>query len=379
MASQTNNIYRQIRSGLVVIMFFSIVSVIGIWQMCTKEKEISLEENRYLTTLPGYSMEAWMMGQYGKDYENYLSDQFMFRQGSLWLHTNAERLFGKKQIGDIYFAENGYLMDVVKHTEYELALFERNVKETKAFLETQTEQNRNVSVMLVPEKEQVLNLVPKTCYVSDSDSLIRQAYENFGQRNCISVSAILSEHDREYIYYKSDHHWTIIGAYYAYEEWRNQRGLDKTAFDKEDFMIYSDDFYGTLESKTGVKVLPDLIYGFPEKLYQGWETAGDCVLFDKNKLATKDKYAVFFGGNTSRVEIHTANRNGKSILVIKDSFANCFVPFLSEEYETIVMVDLRYYYESIQEELQKESIGEILILYSLDGFAADHNIYKLNQ
>ena len=100
-------------------------------------------------------------------------------------------------------------------------------------------------------------------------------------------------------------------------------------------------------------------------------------LYDRSKLAEKDQYAVFFGGNWAKVTIDTGVENGRRLLLVKDSFANAFVPFLTEDYETITMLDLRFFAESVPELMAEEGITDVLVLYELSNFAADRNLFKL--
>ena len=104
-------------------------------------------------------------------------------------------------------------------------------------------------------------------------------------------------------------------------------------------------------------------------------------IYDESRLGEKDKYAYFFGGNYGKLTIKTGSSEGKGkkLLVVKDSFANTFVPFLLEEYEKITMIDLRYYNDSVQELVKKEHFTDTLILYEMSNYANDKNIFKLVQ
>ena len=102
----------------------------------------------------------------------------------------------------------------------------------------------------------------------------------------------------------------------------------------------------------------------------------DIGMFDMNALKEKDKYRVFFGGNYGITDIKSGS-NDRKLVVVKDSFANCFVPLLTEDYGEIVMIDMRYFSGNI--DMIAKDADEILFLYELSNFAEDSNIAKLGM
>ena len=104
------------------------------------------------------------------------------------------------------------------------------------------------------------------------------------------------------------------------------------------------------------------------------ETKKTTSLYDSSKLKTRDKYGVFLGGNTSVIDIKTVSTSQKRLLVVKDSFADCFIPFLTPHYREIVVVDPRYYSGTMQDIMDTYRITDALILYSGNTFFTDNNI-----
>ena len=157
----------------------------------------------------------------------------------------------------------------------------------------------------------------------------------------------------------------------------------------------TDSFAGTLASKSGfpLKKKDTIEIWVPEEdaaasgtedayrpsvryivdyVEEGEKTAD---VYDSEKLDTADKYAVFFGGNYPLIKITTTNDTGRSpLLIFKDSYANCFVPFLLPYYDEIIMVDPRYYYGDIGELIRSEDISQILFLYNADTFFEDTSL-----
>ena len=170
------------------------------------------------------------------------------------------------------------------------------------------------------------------------------------------------------MYYRTDHHWTGYGAYEAYKEFSG-----KTT--GTEFKVVTDEFLGSLYSKV---LSPDIQ---AEEIVVGTENmpiladGKELVLYDYDALEKKDKYLIFQGGNHGMVKIE--GKGEGNILIIKDSFANSFVPFLVEDYGNIIMVDLRYYMGNMNALCASEEITDILVLYQIGNFITDENIIKL--
>ena len=175
-------------------------------------------------------------------------------------------------------------------------------------------------------------------------------------------------------YYHTDHHWTTMGAQAAYLRWAEATGHRAYSYD---LTAATDSFRGTLYSKV---LLPDSVY---DTVYYAADITAERVvcdgedgaLYDLGALEQKDKYELFLGGNYGQCVITTGVENGKHLLLVKDSFANSFVPFLLGDYETVTMIDLRYFRGSMAE-LAAES-DDILVLTEITNLAASGDYFKL--
>ena len=205
-----------------------------------------------------------------------------------------------------------------------------------------------------------------------------EAYGRF-----IDVLPTLTEHKGEYLYYRTDHHWTTLGAYYAYQQFCETLGL--TPFDRDAHTAETcEDFYGTHYSKARTwNAEPDTItwYDLQNSLTvwnvtgPGQPTEGTTTgLYDLDKLKVYDKYAMFLHGNNglSRVE---GSGTGK-ILVIKDSYANSFVSYLTANYAAIDVVDFRNYNYGLDQLIAANDYDQILVLYSYASFTTDPYLYR---
>lgn len=228
--------------------------------------------------------------------------------------------------------------------------------------------------------------MPKAAKVYDDSRLITRVKDTFGSKNVIDLKKPLKEESEKHnlsrdtaVYYKTDHHWTAVGAYIGYQQFAKVHNQGISAYDVQKL---ADDFYGTLYSKVmDMKKGGDSIYG-PRSLVKVSVNNGEKVLdsvYDMDKRNVKDKYRIFFGGNFGQVDITTDNKNGKHLLIVKDSFANSFVPYILEAYDTITMVDFRYFVENLKSLMKEKQVTEILLLYEMSNFANDNNIYKISM
>lgn len=197
----------------------------------------------------------------------------------------------------------------------------------------------------------------------------------------IDVRDTLTKHKNDGIYYKTDHHWTTEGAYYAYLTAAEAMDINTGTVSFEQAPV-TKDFKGTLSAKSGFRSgKTDQIDVFfpngdtvPSIVNYVDEQRKSASFYDTSKLETRDKYALFFGGNYAQVKINTPIEENRTLLILKDSYANCLVPFLSPHYRTIIMVDPRYYYGNLEELIQVEGVQEVLYLYNANTFFADTSL-----
>ncbi|HAB61840.1 MAG TPA: hypothetical protein DCE48_14305 [Lachnospiraceae bacterium] len=143
----------------------------------------------------------------------------------------------------------------------------------------------------------------------------------------------------------------------------------------------SDKFYGTLHSKVNVNVEPDDIYLYEIKEDMNYQllynlTDETDTLYDLSQLEGKDKYSVYMGGNNALVKVKTNNKNGRRLLVIKDSYAHSFVPLAVNHYEETYMIDFRYFNGGVEEFVEENEITDVLVLYNTMNFVKDKNSIK---
>ena len=176
----------------------------------------------------------------------------------------------------------------------------------------------------------------------------------------------------------TDHHWTSFGASVAFQAIASKMGITPV----KDYDIYevSRSFRGTLAAKSGRANAKDRVELYVPKTEidyyvtytESAKKAG--TMYETSALEARDHYTVFFGGNHPRVDVATTAETGRTLLLLKDSYANCMMQFLYPYFEKIIMIDPRYFYESADMLMQQNHITDVLYLYNLDTFLADTSL-----
>ena len=341
------------------------------------QRTYSPVEKRELQTRPEISITKVLDGRFQKKYESYLRDQFPGRDHWVSFQTDMELFMGKNEIHNVYIGKNHYLLEHYTEKEFDPQQISKNLQALEKFV-GKAKQNADVHVMMVPTKSWVLREKLPAFAPHYKEQKFYDALQQKLEKEdvLISVESVLDAHKEEEIYYRTDHHWTTLGAWYAYEQYTKAVGGDlQRAQGKKKFRCISKDFYGTTYAKINYARQADKIeiYEPVDKLrvvYNMGEKKTK-TLYDVSFLKTADQYSVFTGGNQAVLEITGGIKNGKTLLLIKDSFANSILPFLAEDYEKLVVVDLRQLNVSGDRLLEMFSPTDILILYNSAQFAQD--------
>ncbi len=369
-----------IRSKVTVTIFLLILSGMSVFGFAAGDERYSEKENRYLAIKPELDSGNLLNGKYQEDYETYLADKTIFRNKWIELKTYIKFASLKKDVNGVYFGKDNYLIERQDTDKFETENADKNCKYLEEFVNNY-KINTDISIMLVPNTSEILKKkLPKYAYNFNETRYINDIYKEIGEDNTVDVNEILKAHKDEYLYYKTDHHWTTLGAYYAFTEYADKTGIN---IEKYTTKLVTDKFYGTMSSKVNLEIEADKVYIYePDKeeevsvRYNNSTELKDS-LYEMSALDKKDKYSIFLGGNNPLVQITTNAENDRKVLVIKDSFAHCFIPFMISGFSKIDVVDLRYYNESIRNMIEEGGYTDILVLYNVGNFVEDKNIYKL--
>lgn len=340
----------------------------------TPDKAFSEVENRPLAQRPSLTAQAVLSGKFMADYETYTIDQFPGRD--YWVAAKAwsERLIGKQENNGVYFCDGSTL--ITRFDEPDQKRLESNLNYINTFAQKSTAP---VTVGLIPTAAKIwADKLPAGAPNYDQALVISQAQQGLTVP-VQDFTAALAPHSGEDIFYRTDHHWTSLGAYYAYAALGPTLGYEPLPLESYTKTTVSTEFYGTVFSSSGVRwVEPDEMDVYvPEEgitvVSHTYDAAGNPVteprqLYDESYLSKKDKYSMFLGGQQALGVVTTPNADKPKLLLIRDSYSDSLVSFLTPHFSEIHLIDLRYYKLSTAQYIADNGIDQALILYSVPNF-----------
>ena len=372
-------------SIFLTVLFCAFIGGVCVISLLLPDKDFSPLENRYLQKPPRLSMETLGSGKFMEDAEKYVSDHIAGRD--FWVAAKAwsERLSGKQENEGVYFGKQDTLINRVKDPDPE------KLEQDTGHLDTLV---GNVSVPvyfgLIPSAAEIWrDRLPDGAPTADEKAVIDRLYFSTGA-SPIDLYSALAAHSGEDIYYRTDHHWTSLGAYYGYTALIRALGMEPVPLEQYTKTTVSEDFYGTVYSSSGVRwVKPDCMDTYvPEEgitvVSHTYDQKGNPVeeprqLYDETFLAVKDKYAMFLGGQQSLGVVRTPNTQAPKLLLIRDSYSDSLTPFLTAHFSEIHLIDLRYYKLSVGDYIKEHGIDAAVVLYSVPNFVSDSNLVWLGR
>ena len=367
-------------------LFCAFIGLFLVANAATPSREFSEMENRNLEQMPKLSVDSLLSGQFMKDFETYTTDQFVGRDLWIALKSSSERILGKHENNDVYFCDQDTL--ITRFDQPDAAKVTENLNYVNTFVEN---VDIPVTFSLIPTQACIwAGRLPDGAPNASQTDLLDQAKAAVPGATWADLYSPLWEHKDESIFYRTDHHWTSLGAYYGYTGLAEALGFTPVPLDTYTETIRSTEFYGTVFSSSGVRwVSPDTIStyvpdtGITVTSYT-YDNAGNQVevprsLYDTSFLSVKDKYSMFLGGNQSLGVVKTPNTDKPKLLIIRDSYADSLVPFLTPHFSEIHLIDLRYYKLSIADYIQQNGIDQALVLYSVPNFVTDTNLFWMTR
>ncbi|WP_455543743.1 DHHW family protein [Intestinibacter sp.] len=359
------------------VLFVFYIALFVLLNTFGEKRTFSETENRVLQSKPSFSIEKLFEGRFIKKYEDYKVDQFFNRDFWIDVKIKTDKLLLKKESNGVYLGKDDYLLEKFNKPNKE------NVSKNLDAINTFAKKYKNVKqyMLISPTSVNILSShLPAAAPVENQQEYLDEYSKKLDSNiSFVDTYTTMLEHKEEDIFYRSDHHWTSLGAFYSYQKLADV--MDFTAKDSDDYDIelVSNSFEGALASKSGYntkqkdKVNVYIPKNEDDQVIVNYEEEQKktATLYDSKKLEEKDKYQVFLGGNHPIVKIDTSSTSGKTLLIFKDSYANCFVPFLTSHFSKIILVDPRYYYEDIDELMKNENVDEVLYLYNANTFFSD--------
>lgn len=317
------------------------------------------------------------------DFETFLSDHLAGREVWVKASNSIQRLSGKQEINDVYTVD-GHMIQTFK--SYDQEQVEKSLNAMNKFAERFPD--KQMYLMLAPTAQEFyMNKIPSYMGVISEKSFIDDCYKKVENILTIDCRTFLASTEGEYLYYRTDHHWTSFGAFTAYHSAAKALGYTPYNYSSFNIETASSDFRGTLYSKTlDDSISPDIMeyYTLAKKepsvsmtCINGMTVEKYDSLYVRKFLDEKDKYSSFTGSNVPVVTIETNVQNDKALLIVKDSYAHSLVPFLSKHYKKITMVDMRYINTSLSQVVKMDEYEQVLFMFNVISFAEDTNLSKL--
>lgn len=364
---KSNNILKYIS----ILFFIGFIFTFPIINIFTPDAKISETENKILSQLPKLSFNKIIDGSFMRNFDKYTTDQFPFRIDFVKMKNSFNYMVGNYEFRDIYVGEDGRLMEKFIFNKN---IIDKNISQAN-ILASYLYDTYNIpsKMMIVPTSIAFYSDdLPKYALYDNQEDTLSYIKDNLNM-DFYTPFNILKNNKNKYIYFNTDHHWTQLGASLAYEDMYGNKVVG-------DYKKVSDDFYGTYYSKVLLSSIKgDSIFSYGE--YNNFKMSADFDktynnLYDDSKLSGKNKYQYFLHGDPAIAVIEGKAGNNKEILIYKDSYAHNFIPFLTNEYDKIHVVDPRYYKLDVDEYLSKNNnINEVLFIYNISSFNST-SIYR---
>ena len=396
--------------------------------------------NRELASFPKFSVSALVSGSYFKDIDTWFADTFPFRERLISANSKLSELRGvgdkiyglndmavqtvpqassektteaesgnkepsettekqteptvPDQINDVTQTLGGIL--VIGDTGYEYCSFHQDVADKYVGIINKTAQQlkgvSNVYCMVVPTSIDITmsDNVRKGKNITscDQSEVARYIYDslNTGAKS-VDLYTQLRMHRDEYVYFRTDHHWTALGAYYAYVRFCETAGYKPMSLEKYEKVSYGDflgSFYGKTKNSDMKKNPDELIAYLPP--YKSSLTFTDTqgksfnweLVHDVSNYPISEKYNSFAGSDNPFTVIENLSKEkGKTCLVIKESFGNAMIPFLVGKYKNVYVIDYRYYKKGIITFAKQNKIDDVLFINNASAVRSDTLIERM--
>lgn len=359
------------RNKIITSYFCLLLAVSALIGLLMPDRYYSEREKRTLTQKPQFTIADFTSGKFGDNLESYLSDQVPLRDGWVTMKTYMELAVGKRESSGIYICKDKYLMD--KFTSYSKKQLAANVAALADLQEKLAAEGVSMNTILVPMAAQVLtDKLPTYAPMADYAAIL-QVLTDAGV-DTVNVWPTLAAHSGENIYYRTDHHWTSFGAYYAYCAWRDIEPAAREWTQE----ILCGNFRGTTWNKVPLPTVPaEEITAWYKHInrsvsYNNGQYETDSI-YERKYLSGSDQYAVFLNSNQAQTVIEGSGKSGK-LLLIKDSYGNTFSQFPVEDYAEVHVLDLRFFKGDVAEYAKENGITDTLVLYGVQNFVKDTNL-----
>lgn len=424
-----------------IFLFFTMIGIIGILSLVLSRPSKSETEKRELAKFPEFSFSALLDGSYASAIDTWYSDTMPNRDSLITLNNKLWVVKGFSIGGEVQGTvtqgddipnvfddpliiptqpdtnnttsttqkpedettkpdpdnkgETINALYVYDNAAYSYFSFIKSTSakyvgaiETAA---TRLDGKANVYDIIVPLATDIVlkDSVRENLNTSDQRAAINYMYSGFKKAKTVSIFDTLRNHRDEYLYFRTDHHWTALAAYYTYVEWADVKGITANALDSYETVTF-DGFLGTLYAKTNSAALsktPDeVIAYYPNGTNNITITQNDGstlywkIVTDVSNWATGSKYNTFIGGDNQFSIIENPEiTDGSACVVVKESFGNAFVPFLVDHYQYVYVIDYRYYYGNFYSFVEQNNVQDVIFINNISATSTSARVDDLSR
>ena len=362
------------------IVFITVLPVILLLNILIPDKGFSENENRVLASFPEMSVSQMSSGRMASQFETYANDQFFLRDFWVTLKAGFDRLLLKVENNGVYLGKHGYLIESFKNPPE--GRLNATLDAMTGFAARHPELHQ--FAVIAPNAVNILSYnLPAAAPTDDQDPYLTSVKNTLMNAGIVFIDLrdMLRSHTDQQLFYKTDHHWTTQAAYYAYLAMADPMMMDTSVLSYEKLPV-THSFQGTLSAKSGFRsgAKEDIFVFLPKGETPEFvvnyvtEQKKTGSYYATDRLNTRDKYAMFLDGNHSQIKISTPSAVGGTLMIIKDSYANCLIPFIAPHYKSVIVIDPRYYYGNLEQLIAAEGVDELLYVYNANTFFADTSL-----
>lgn len=425
------NIVRKKYMRWMILVFFGLLFLFGfiglLFPLRPKESDV---EKRELTKFPKPTVSTFFNGEFFNGISTWYADTFPFRESLITANSKFKKLYGittEELYGEVVEgdeipdadaeitatpiptttpppAPDGTIHDepekagaiyVADNRGFEIYGFSRDGADAYILMMNSVAEQlkgvANVYDILVPTSIAVNLDLENQSKINSSDQ--GKAFDYvYGHLDSsihqVPVLDTLKAHNSEYLYFKTDHHWTADGAYYAYQELMKAKGMEPSplsAFAKQSYDGFVGSFYSYSKQSDVLKNNPDTVNAYVPSVNtmkywtnDGQEITGQIVA-DATEYSSSNKYLCFIAGDQPYEKIENPNiTDGSSCVIIKESYGNAFVPFLVNSYQTVHVVDYRYYQDNLISFVKENKIQDVIYINNANALI-ESAVNKMNR
>lgn len=374
----------EISGKITAILMIIVISVMFILTMCRKKDDFSISENRQLTEFPKLSVSALSDGSYGKQLSEYMTDHFFKREKLISLQTHIKSSVSEKIVNGVFINDEMLLDSEISERQ----IYPENISHINEFFHN---YSGTMYFASLPTSSEVYDeMLPEYLLTNPEQKQIEVLYEGFDKDiRKIDTYNILRMLNDNYIYYRNDSKLTSYGAYYVYKTIIQKLGFQPLSYDKYTIKHVTSDFRGNLYNKclyNGTK--SDILDVYN---YSGGANITSCIAYanngvtyrktlnDESFLSSGDMYKMYLGDEEPFIRIKTSVNNDKKLLLIKDSYADCFIQFLIQHYSEIAVISPENMEKPLSNFINPDNYEQTLFLFGIDSMNNKHLFDLLNN